>query len=503
MPPTDSAPWCRRSTCPDTLLRRWPPTPRSLATPSTRTRCSAISTRGCLLRSPSPGRCSARSPTWCPDPSCTSAVTRLSACPRSGTRHSSPRPSSTCTASDGGWSPGRRRPAPAVSLPQMSPSCGSRRRTPSTPRPSRPIPPLSITPRSTWLQRRSRWLPVIWTGRTLPAPRCRSPPPHRCTWTAAMPMRVRTRHSSRGGTGSAFLATSPSRSVCWTGGTRSTTPPSTCRVRRLPVARQHSGRRPSRASTTSPSCCCPGWFWWPNGSGRLPSLAWRSPGSGWLRTRTSGPGSVCANGSARPCPDRRTHPRRSTLPATEALLGHRGILFLPPCHRSASVAAGVGGRGGGGRWPRGQGPFGDPGSAARQQGVAPGDHHRVGPVPGAELGDQVGHMAPHRLHPDHQLGGDLSVGEPLGNQSQDLQLPVAGLRAGPGGRRGCGEQLAHLLREDQALPGRDGAHSVDHLLGGAALEQEPGRSYAQGGLHVVVVAERGQHQDRRRVVTAQ
>jgi hypothetical protein len=52
-----------------------------------------------------------------------------------------------------------------------------------------------------------------------------------------------------------------------------------------------------------------------------------------------------------------------------------------------------------------------------------GENHQLGPVPGVELGEDARHMRLAGESADLQQSTDLGVGQPTGDQFDDLDLP--------------------------------------------------------------------------------
>ncbi len=135
-----------------------------------------------------------------------------------------------------------------------------------------------------------------------------------------------------------------------------------------------------------------------------------------------------------------------------------------------------------------------------------GDDDQLDPVPGAELGQQPGHVRLGGGGADDQAAGDLAVGQAAADEGQHLALPVgdagrARAAAGPAGAAAPawpGELLdepAGDAGRDQRVAGRDHADRGQDVLQRHVLDQEAARAGAQRGVHVVVVVERGQHDD--------
>jgi len=102
---------------------------------------------------------------------------------------------------------------------------------------------------------------------------------------------------------------------------------------------------------------------------------------------------------------------------------------------------------------------------------------------------------------DHEPGGDLPVGQAVGDELQDF--PLAGgelVEGGAGGDSRCWlaghavDDPAGDRRGQQGVAGGDGVHGGDQLVRAGSLEQEPGGAGAQAGEDVVVIFEGGQDQ---------
>src|SRR5262245_8492163 len=115
-------------------------------------------------------------------------------------------------------------------------------------------------------------------------------------------------------------------------------------------------------------------------------------------------------------------------------------------------------------------------AGADQPGLIGGDH-RLRAVAGIELGENAADVGLHRLDADIQLGGDLVVGAPGGDESQHVDL--AGGELGDaivaGARADTDELVDEATRDvgcEQRVPRGDDAHGVEEGLGGDVLEQE-------------------------------
>jgi len=114
----------------------------------------------------------------------------------------------------------------------------------------------------------------------------------------------------------------------------------------------------------------------------------------------------------------------------------------------------------------------------------------------------------HGLLADREAGGDLGVGEALGDEAQHAGLAggerIQGREAS--GRWGwaapgeLGDEPAGDGRRDQGVAGRHDPHRVEELLGGDVLEQEPAGAGVEGVVDVLVEIERREHQDPRPAV---
>jgi hypothetical protein len=105
----------------------------------------------------------------------------------------------------------------------------------------------------------------------------------------------------------------------------------------------------------------------------------------------------------------------------------------------------------------------------------------------------------YRLHSEEQVGGDLGVGPALRDQPQDFGFAAGEVRLGePAASRRpmAGGEPADRGREQQRLAAVYRADRVDEVLSGGALEQESPCSCPQRVVDVVVVLERGDHDDR-------
>jgi hypothetical protein len=108
---------------------------------------------------------------------------------------------------------------------------------------------------------------------------------------------------------------------------------------------------------------------------------------------------------------------------------------------------------------------------------------------------------------DHELVGDLGVGQAPGHELEHLDLARGellerGRRCGVGGRvpGELGDHAASDRGGEQSLPGRGRPDRLDELLRWRVLEQESARSRAEGLVEVLVVVERGHDDDVRRRV---
>jgi hypothetical protein len=107
-------------------------------------------------------------------------------------------------------------------------------------------------------------------------------------------------------------------------------------------------------------------------------------------------------------------------------------------------------------------------------------------------------MGPGRGRAHEQPAGDLRVGEPLGDQTDDLPFPICELvEATRRWRilRPAGEFLDQPSGDaggEECIAGRIDPHGVDQLVRLGVLHQEPARSRADGLEHILIEAERGQ-----------
>jgi len=99
------------------------------------------------------------------------------------------------------------------------------------------------------------------------------------------------------------------------------------------------------------------------------------------------------------------------------------------------------------------------------------EHRRLNPVAERELGEDAGHVGLDGPLADEELPGDLGVGQPAGNEAQDIQLALAEAaeralnciaRSGPG----------HVLFDDAA---RDlwCEQGVTGFIGGGGTAMSP------------------------------
>ena len=104
------------------------------------------------------------------------------------------------------------------------------------------------------------------------------------------------------------------------------------------------------------------------------------------------------------------------------------------------------------------------------------DRGRLEPVRRVELAQDVRDVVVGRLDADHELGGDLAVGEPAGDERQHLGLARGSARAAPPRRcsrlgssrrrlevepRALGEQLELAQQRPRAEPRRDGVRLAE------------------------------------------
>ena len=124
------------------------------------------------------------------------------------------------------------------------------------------------------------------------------------------------------------------------------------------------------------------------------------------------------------------------------------------------------------------------------------------PVAHAELAEYPGHVCLDGGLAEEQPGSDLGVGQPAGDQLQDLELALGqlgeALAARGVARRAADVPLDQTLGDrgcEQRFAGRDCSHGFGELAGWRVLEQEPGRACPQRLVHVVVEVEGGEHEN--------
>src|SRR5829696_5053609 len=134
-----------------------------------------------------------------------------------------------------------------------------------------------------------------------------------------------------------------------------------------------------------------------------------------------------------------------------------------------------------------------------------GEHDRLHPVAQFELAQQVGNVCLDRVLAEHELGCDLRVREPTGDEPQDLELPRGefGDRGGNGagfwarGARELLDQSAGDRGREQGIAGGGGAHRVQQPVGRGILEQESARPDTERLVDVLVAIEGREHEHRR------
>jgi hypothetical protein len=112
----------------------------------------------------------------------------------------------------------------------------------------------------------------------------------------------------------------------------------------------------------------------------------------------------------------------------------------------------------------------------------PGVLHRLLPPVETQALEDVVHVVLDRLLLDVEARRDLLVGEPFGDEAQDLELPrrqldvlrLIGRAAGRGQRRETREEARRDLRRDPRLAPGDESHDVTELLDGCILAHVPG-----------------------------
>jgi carboxypeptidase C (cathepsin A) len=135
------------------------------------------------------------------------------------------------------------------------------------------------------------------------------------------------------------------------------------------------------------------------------------------------------------------------------------------------------------------------GLGVEQAGLVSGDDE-LDPVPGAQLGQQMGHVRFGGARGDEQGGGDLGVGHAQAHQPEDLafaagdpgQLP--GLAVGTVLICELPDQAAADARRDHGVAGRDHPDGGQDVLQGHVLDQEPARPGPQRAVDVVILVER-------------
>src|ERR1700722_4095522 len=134
-----------------------------------------------------------------------------------------------------------------------------------------------------------------------------------------------------------------------------------------------------------------------------------------------------------------------------------------------------------------------------QAGFVGGDDELY-PVPGAQLGQQPGHVRLDGACGDIQGGGDLGVGHAQAHQPEHLTLAVGdpgqlpGLAVGTVLAGELPDQAAGDPRRDHGVADRDHADGGQDVLQGHVLDQEPAGPGPQRAVDVVIVVERGEHE---------
>ena len=130
------------------------------------------------------------------------------------------------------------------------------------------------------------------------------------------------------------------------------------------------------------------------------------------------------------------------------------------------------------------------------------EDHRLHAVAHPELHQHVRHVRLDRRVADHEVGSDLRVRAPAREQQQHLALALGellqtGRAVGLAHRRPAGELGDHRARHrrsEQRGAACDDADRVEQLLGRRVLEHEAAGTGAQRVEHVLVQAERREHQ---------
>src|SRR5215211_7204902 len=133
-----------------------------------------------------------------------------------------------------------------------------------------------------------------------------------------------------------------------------------------------------------------------------------------------------------------------------------------------------------------------------------GRHHGLRAVAQVELHQHAADVRLDRLLADHQPLGELAVGQPFGDEAQDLSLARGQLTQPIGARcqpRAQARELADQPPGDggsqQRLPRRDDADRVEQALRRGVLEQEAAGARAERVIDVLVEIEGGEHQHPR------
>ena len=134
-----------------------------------------------------------------------------------------------------------------------------------------------------------------------------------------------------------------------------------------------------------------------------------------------------------------------------------------------------------------------------------GGDDRLGPVAQPQLAENPADVRFHCLLGDHQPGGDLRIGQTLGDQAEHLGFARRERGEFGLGWGGCvGPQPGELAYEAAGDGGReqcfacgDDPHRVEQPLGGDVFEQEAAGPGAQRVVDVLVQVEGGEDEDAR------
>ena len=134
--------------------------------------------------------------------------------------------------------------------------------------------------------------------------------------------------------------------------------------------------------------------------------------------------------------------------------------------------------------------------------VLVGEDHRLDPVPEVELEQDALDVGPDRGLLDDEGVGDLPVGEPSGQEAENLAFSGGQARQGAGRPQVRDRLLGHAVDDassdrgrQQRLAARRRVDCGDQLLRPGAFEQEAGRAGPERPEDVVVELEGGQDQD--------